>query len=127
MPYTMQAQPARARPANPESNWRIAAPLLSLTLFTPCLVLAYACTTDQGPWASDGYFGPGTFADTLLLLSPLALWAWCWMWTWKGDCRILLESRMTVCLYAAIAGFAVCGVAWLNLVSAEWGSWAWTN
>ena len=102
---------AAAVPApNPNSKWRIIQPYLALPLLTPSLVLAYACITDQGPWASDGYFGPGSIGQTGFFLSPLALWAASRLWRWEGD-HDILERRLTVCLIAVLLGIVVCGLA----------------
>jgi hypothetical protein len=100
---------------NPNSKWRIIQPYLAFPLLTPCFILAYACVTDQGPWASDGYFGPGTLGQTLVLLSPLAMWAASWLWSWEGDYDII-EARLAVCLLAAVLGVAICGFAAFSLV-----------
>lgn len=103
---------------NPNSKWRILQPYLALPLLTPCFILAFACVTDQGPWASDGYFGPGTIGQTLWLLSPLALWAASWLWRWEGD-HDILEPRLTVCLLAAMLGIVICASAAYSLWIAQ--------
>jgi hypothetical protein len=113
---------AAAVPApNPNSKWRILQPYLALTLLTPCFVLAYACVTDQGPWAPDGYFGPGSLGQSAYLLSPLALWAVSWLWSWEGD-HDILEPRVTVCLAAALLGIVICGLAAGSLAMAHLGA-----
>ena len=85
-------------------------PYLVLPLLMPSLTLAYACMTDQGPWASDGYFGPGSIGQSAFLLSPLAVWAVSWLWRWEGD-HDIFEPRLTVCLIAVLLGIVVCGLA----------------
>lgn len=96
----------------PDSKWRIITPFLLLIPLVPSFVLAYACTTDQGPWAANGYFGPGDFKQTLFLLSPLAVWAASWLWKWEGDYDIL-EARTIVCLVAGAIALVICAVgAW---------------
>lgn len=109
------------RAPRPDSNWRIITPFLLLTLLVPSFVLAYACTTDQGPWAADGYFGPGNPAETLILLSPLIVWAASWLWYWEGDYDIL-EPRVVVGAIAGAIGLAICADFALDLSMAEWWS-----
>ena len=110
-----------SRAPRPDSPWRIISPFLVLTLLIPSFVLAYASTTDQGPWAPDGYFGPGTFTQTLVLLIPLAIWAASWLLAWEGD-HDVLEPRVTLGLIAGGVGLVIC--AWLTLVLslAEFGN-----
>lgn len=115
-----ELRPALRAP-RPDSKWRVAAPLLLLALFAPSFVLTYACTTDQGPWAPDGYFGPGNLTETLVLLSPLSVWAASWLWKWEGDYDIL-EPRLIVCLIAAAIGYAICAWYWLALAMAGLGN-----
>jgi len=79
-----------------------------LTLLIPSFVLAYACATDQGPWAAHGNLGSGSLTDTLVLLSPLALWATGWLFPWRGDDT--LEPRAVICAIASMIGLAIC--AW---------------
>ena len=110
-----------ARASRPGSRWRIAAPLLLLALLVPSFVLAYACVTDQGPWAADGYFGPGNLATTLVLLSPLVVWGAGWLWAWEGEPDIL-EPRAVVCAIAGGIGLAVCALCAVDLYLAELGN-----
>ena len=86
-----------------------------LTLLVPSFVLAYACATDQGPWAANGYFGPGTPTDTLVLLSPLVVWAAGWLWAWEGE-HDILEPRAIVCAIAGAIGLAICTLCAVNLI-----------
>jgi hypothetical protein len=102
-----ELESAVARAPRPDSPWRIGQPLLLLTLLIPNFVLAYACTTDQGPWTARGDFGSGTIAQTLLLLSPLIIWAAGWLWSWEGD-HDILEPRTMLGLLAWIWGLALC-------------------
>lgn len=110
-----------SRVPRPGSKWRIIAPLLLLPLLVPPVVLAYACTTDQGPWAADGYFGPGDLARTLVFLSPLGVWAASWLWKWEGEYDVL-EPRVIVCLVAVVIGFAICAWWWGALFMAGLGN-----
>ena len=115
-------EPVRSpREPRPGSKWRIVTPLMLLPLLAPSLVLAYACTTDQGPWAANGYFGPGNFAETLELLIPLGVWAASWLWKWEGDYDIL-EPRAIICLVAGVIGFVICAWFWAALCMAGIGS-----
>ena len=103
------------RPRNPQSKWRIIAPFTGLPLLAPSLVLAYACATDQGPWAADGYFGsPAGIGTTLGFLSPLLVWAACWLWKWEGD-HDILEPRVIVAFLAVLAAFLICAGAEVSL------------
>jgi hypothetical protein len=102
----------------PDSVWRIITPVLLLPLLIPSSVLAYACVTDQGPWAADGYFGPGTFTEALVLLSPLLVWAASWLLKWEGEYDVL-ERRAVVCVVAGAIGLAICACFWLGMVLAS--------
>lgn len=109
------------RVARPDSNWRIITPFLLLILLVPSFVLAYACTTDQGPWTVSGYFGPGRPTETLLLLSPLIVWAASWLWSWDGDYDVL-EPRAVVGAIAGAIGLVICAYFALGLSMAEWAN-----
>jgi len=113
-----ELKPVRRAP-RPNSSWRIITPFLLLTLFIPSFVLAYACTTDQGPWTANGYFGPGRPTETLLLLSPLIVWAASWLWSWEGDYDIL-EPRAAVGVIADAIGLLICANFALDLFMTEW-------
>lgn len=117
-----EVKPVRRAP-RPDSRWRIVTPLLLLTLLIPSFVLAYACTTDQGPWASDGYFGPGSLTLTIVLLSPFAIWAASWLWAWEGDYDIL-EPRAVVALIAGVVGLAICAYCAFALSMAEYAKFS---
>lgn len=92
--------------------------MLLLSLLTPSFVLAFACVTDQGPWAADGYLGPGTITVTLVLISPLLIWADSWLWRWEGEYDIL-EPRAIVCVIAVAIGLVICACFALGLAVAR--------
>jgi hypothetical protein len=102
------------RPPRPDSPWRFGQPLLLLTVLVPNFVLAFACLTDQGPWTARGYFGPGTFGQTLYLLSPLVVWAAGWLLRWEGDYDIV-EPRTALGLIAGGYALFICLDAWISL------------
>ena len=110
-----------SRAPRPDSIGRIITPLVLLPLLAPSVVLAYACTTDQGPWSAHGYLGPGNLTGTLVLLSPFAIWAASWLWKWEGD-HDILEARTIVCLIAVVIGFAVCACCWVAMFQAALGN-----